>query len=501
LEIVWTGYGEDYDNSFGAGACGGDFNNDGFSDVLIGAWGWNSEQGKDYLYIGSDEYFIEASYFFYGDDPETNDSYDLDVSNVQDVNGDEIEDFLIPGSYRRNGGYVDIYFGGDEIDTIPDWRVQKSTSAELELFGVRNDSAGDVNGDGWNDFVIAGGENHPTYTSYFEIYFGGFDLDTIPDWHYTSDSYLDYKFYVNGLGDINGDGFDDVMAYKPVSSVEDPYPCMIFLGGSPMDTIPDLEFYPYASSAAGVGDVNGDGFNDIAMSKWIVYPDSGGAHVYFGGADVDTIADVKLHGYFAQGSGGPFTCADVNGDGISDILGRDSGGINLFLGSPWFNGTADWWYSEYWMIDGYTCNGVGDVNDDGCDEIVLGINGYLFDQGKAHLFAGNPDLVDLGAGIAPEDLLHTPGWFALDQNYPNPFNASTTIHFELGRISVVNLTIYDLRGQRIRQLIEAEEMIPGGYNVAWSGINEFGQPVASGIYMLELQVDEYKDIRKMVLLR
>jgi hypothetical protein len=44
-------------------------------------------------------------------------------------------------------------------------------------------------------------------------------------------------------------------------------------------------------------------------------------------------------------------------------------------------------------------------------------------------------------------------------------------------------------------------MIPGGYNVSWGGINEYDQPVASGIYLLKLQVDEFKEIRKMVLLR
>jgi hypothetical protein len=502
LELVWTGYGEAVDNYFGFGITGGDFNDDSYSDVLLGAWGWNYSggygQGKACLYLGGPDFFIETTYTFVGDSATANFGYEL--CNIQDVNGDDVADFLIAAPERYTGGYSEVFFGGEELDTLPDWRVKKWTCSYAEFFGFSSDSVGDVNGDGWSDFIISGGAAYEDST-YLEIYFGGPQLDTIPDWRYFSNLHEFYLFRVAGLGDINGDGFDDVLAYKPTPPT---YPGQIFFGGSPMDTIPDLEFHPSVVAGGGIGDINDDGYNDFALDKYHPELDSAYAVVYFGGADVDTIFDVALSGQFYPrvASEHGFSHADVNGDGISDLVcDGESIYFEVFLGSPWFNGIPDWWYTEFWMIDGYSLAGVGDVNNDGCDEIMLSLPDYNFEQGKAYLFAGNPNLVDYGAGIEPGDLQQTPGWFALDQNYPNPFNTSTTMHFELGKISVVSLTIYDLQGQRIRQLIVAEEMNPGGYNISWRGINEYDQPVASGIYLLEMQVDEFREIRKMVLLR
>jgi hypothetical protein len=117
------------------------------------------------------------------------------------------------------------------------------------------------------------------------------------------------------------------------------------------------------------------------------------------------------------------------------------------------------------------------------------------------LFAGNPGLVDQGAGVSPAEIQRHPGWFVLEQNYPNPFNATTSIHFEIGKPSTISLTIYDLQGQKINTLIQNQAMVPGGYNVSWTGKNDNGLPVASGTYLMELQVDQYRQIKKMILVK
>jgi len=496
LQLVWTGYGEGPLNFYGAGMTAGDFNADGYSDVLIGAGGWgqiggNGNIGRDYLYLGSPDFFDTATYIFQGDT--AFDGFDWHVANVQDVNGDGSADLLIPASHHIPGGYVELFYGGETFDTIPDWHVERQASYYFEYFGESTDSAGDVNGDGWSDFVIAGGDPELSWR-YFEIYFGGPDLDTIPDWHYTC--ITTFIPEVKGMGDVNGDGFDDILALGA--------PTMIFYGGDPMDTIPDLEFYPYRGAGGGVGDINGDGYADFVLRDPISPPDTTWARVYFGGADVDTVWDVLLRGVISPSVGADYLShGDINGDGISDII--CSGGIllTLYLGSPWFNGTPDWWFSEFYMLYGYALNTVGDVNGDGCDEILVGeyTYQYPFNQGMVRLFAGNDTLTDLGAGVEPEELVRYPGWFKLDQNYPNPFNSSTSIHLELGKPSTVNLKIYDVRGNEIKQLIANKEMLPGGYNVSWTGKNERNQEVSSGIYLLELSVDQYRQVRKIVLLR
>jgi len=500
LQLVWTGYGEAGNNYYGAGSTGGDFNNDGYSDVLIGAGGWgnvggNGAIGRNYLYLGSPDFFDTASFYFTGDT--AFDGYDFSDCNVGDVNADGIEDFLIPGAGAGyfGGGYVDIFFGGSQLDTIPDFQIRKYSPPGQDFFGWYADSAGDVNGDDWCDFIVSGANYDLSY-NYMEIYHGGPSLDTISDWRYSGGGHSAYLF--KSLGDVNGDGFDDILAYYGME------PGRIFFGGSPMDTIPDLEFYPFLTSGAGIGDINHDGFADILLHKVVQYPDTSFTAVYFGGAEMDTIPDVFLQGVSGPNVSAEYIAAgDINGDGFSDIICDAGLYLTLYLGSPWFNGTPDWWYSEFWMYYGFALNAVGDVNGDGCDEILVGeyTYQYPFNQGMARLFAGNDTLTDLGAGVEPEELVRYPGWFKLDQNYPNPFNSSTSIHFEIGKPSAVNLKIYDIRGNEIKSLIANKQMLPGGYNVSWNGKNETNQEVSSGIYLLEMSVDQYRQVRKIALLR
>jgi hypothetical protein len=498
LQLVWTGYGEAGNNYYGAGSTGGDFNNDGYSDVLIGAGGWgnvggNGNIGRNYLYLGSPQFFDTATFIFQGDTAW--DNYDWDVSNVADVNGNCMEDLLIPGSTAWYGGYVELFFGSQPFDTLPDWRLQKSAPTYGTFFGQSTDSVGDVNGDGWSDMAISGGEYDLSYR-YIEIYHGGPGLDTIADWRCGGTS--NGTFTVIGLGDVNGDGFDDILAYTAG-------PSWIFFGGNPMDTIPDLGIYTPLWSGGAVGDVNADGYNDVLFRLHSDPPESSHAAVYFGSADMDTLEDVILEGilYPEISSAEHIAHGDINGDGISDIVCEEGMFAAIYLGSPWFNGTPDWWFFEFYMYYGFAVNAVGDVNGDGCDEILVGeyTYEYPFNQGMARLFAGNDTLTDLGAGVESEELQHVPGWFKLYQNYPNPFNSSASVHFELGIPSSVNLNIYDIQGKEIKRLIVNKEMLPGGYNVSWNGRNEQNQPVSSGIYLLELQVDQYRQMKKMVLIR
>ncbi|RMD89188.1 MAG: T9SS C-terminal target domain-containing protein [Calditrichaeota bacterium] len=88
----------------------------------------------------------------------------------------------------------------------------------------------------------------------------------------------------------------------------------------------------------------------------------------------------------------------------------------------------------------------------------------------------------------------------LHPNYPNPFNPETTIEYELARAGHVRLTIYNLRGQIVRRLVNGNQLA-GKQKVKWDGTTDQGVPVASGVYMMKLQVGKKSMWRKMILLR
>jgi len=98
-----------------------------------------------------------------------------------------------------------------------------------------------------------------------------------------------------------------------------------------------------------------------------------------------------------------------------------------------------------------------------------------------------------------------PTEFVLSQNYPNPFNPSTSIEFSIPIDSDVTLTIYNLLGQAVTELVN-EEINSGNYSAVWNGEDQNGTKVSSGVYLYKMQANgangkEFQQIRKMVLLK
>ena len=88
----------------------------------------------------------------------------------------------------------------------------------------------------------------------------------------------------------------------------------------------------------------------------------------------------------------------------------------------------------------------------------------------------------------------------LFQNYPNPFNPTTSIRYTIAETGRVDITIYNVKGERVLRLFN-ETMPPGPHEVTWNGTNERGHPVASGVYFYRLQVGGFSDVKKMVILK
>ena len=100
-------------------------------------------------------------------------------------------------------------------------------------------------------------------------------------------------------------------------------------------------------------------------------------------------------------------------------------------------------------------------------------------------------------GDEPADL---PRAAYLDQNFPNPFNPNTSIAFGLKAGGFVNLSIYNAAGQLVAVLVN-ESRSAGPYAAVWNGKAENGTPAASGVYFYRLITEEFRETKKMVLLR
>lgn len=94
-----------------------------------------------------------------------------------------------------------------------------------------------------------------------------------------------------------------------------------------------------------------------------------------------------------------------------------------------------------------------------------------------------------------------PTAFRLQQNYPNPFNPTTTITYALAAAGEVSLKIFNILGQEIRTLLSETGRPAGLYSEVWDGTDNHGRSVATGVYVYRLEVNEFVDMKKMVLIR
>jgi hypothetical protein len=104
--------------------------------------------------------------------------------------------------------------------------------------------------------------------------------------------------------------------------------------------------------------------------------------------------------------------------------------------------------------------------------------------------------------VKPEEppVTQLPREFQLQQNYPNPFNPNTTIKFSLPEASYVKLEVFNILGQKVKNLLN-EKKNAGVHTVVWNGDNQNGERVSSGIYFYRLETESYGSVKKMVLLR
>lgn len=323
------------------------------------------------------------------------DSFGTSLNGAGDVNGDGYGDIIVGAPYFSEGatyykGRAMLYLGGPTLNETPDLVFNGSTN--YEYFGMSVASAGDVNGDGYGDIIIGGPGYSPGTTYYIghaQIFFGGNPMDTAPDINITGWAMYDYMgSAVSGAGDVNGDGFDDVIIGASYNSTGGSYSGKgyVYFGNGSMDNdnTPDLILYHtalyeyYGDSVSGIGDVNGDGYDDFAVGAYANRSSTGMVEIFFGGASPDGMPDLTVFGSGASYFGASVSGAgDVNADGFEDVIIGAYGGNGaayIYYGGAPMNGVADVTLqdgkaSEYF---GASVDGGGDVDSDGYDDVVVG---------------------------------------------------------------------------------------------------------------------------------
>lgn len=109
-------------------------------------------------------------------------------------------------------------------------------------------------------------------------------------------------------------------------------------------------------------------------------------------------------------------------------------------------------------------------------------------------------LVDIITRVNSSDIKVVPNKYALQQNYPNPFNPTTEIRFDIPETGLVNLSVYNMLGQRVKTL-KSGIVEAGYYSIIWDGTNDVGSQLASGMYFYSIQLANFQSTKKMLFLK
>ncbi|HAR62561.1 MAG TPA: hypothetical protein DF296_07035 [Candidatus Margulisbacteria bacterium] len=381
------------------------------------------------------------------------DTLGYNVRIIGDINGDGVADMVVGSPMYNNSGAA----SAGKIYIVPgdqSWNTATSINALIlgcaiasyygetagDRLGSEISPAGDVNGDGYSDFFVAAEENGSSGVRAGKVYLifgkpGGWSQDQ-------SIASADVEFLgeragdiagrsVAGLGDFNGDGLADfaVGATKAGSGGK----VYVFFGKTgvwqhsyslsefPLSFVSEQSNTWFGNSVAGVGDVNGDNFDDLLVSEYL-YPlgagnfsETGKVSLIFGKASGWTanmpVSENVAASYIGEAKNNHLgkviaPCGDINGDGFNDMImaapdyNSFQGKVYLVLGksSGWERNkpisqiaNASWVGESGGDSAGTALSGVGDLNGDGTSEILIGAPRYTSNimNGKVYIIMGN----------------------------------------------------------------------------------------------------------------
>ncbi|HEY5657225.1 MAG TPA: integrin alpha, partial [Myxococcota bacterium] len=435
----------------------GDVNADGYADVIVGASGYDAgqtDEGAAFVFLGSATGVV-------GSDPGTGHAqlqsnqasawFGTSVSSAGDVNGDGYADVIV-GAYGYDAGQTEegaafVFLGGP--DGIADGNpgtahAQIESNQSFAVLGTSVSGAGDVNGDGYADIIVGAhqydaGLNPEDSNEGAAFVFLGSAAGIVGSNPATAHAQIEANqasawlgIAVSGAGDVNGDGYADVVvgAERFDSTEVDEGAAFVFLGSAagivgsnPATAHAQIESNKadarLGNDVSDAGDVNGDGYADIVVGAYLYdagVTNEGAAFVFLGsaagivGSGPDTAhAQLESNQDSALLGSAVASVGDVNGDGYADVIAGApyyeagqpfEGAAFVYLGSA--SGIADGDpTTAHAQIEpdqsgaelGVSVASAGDVNGDGFEDIIVGAHRYdagEVDEGAAFVFLGGP---------------------------------------------------------------------------------------------------------------
>ncbi len=436
----------------GGNIVSGDFNHDGWIDLAIEIYGHDTVL----VYYGGPTTDTVPDVILHS--PRGHIDFYGMVMATGDINGDGFDDLAIvendvnPADSMFARGIIDVYGGGESIDTIPRISIIGDT---IRAGLGKSLVLGDINKDGKRD-LLAMGYNGANLSSQYQFYYLAVYLgDSV--FQLNRNYYIDsrnipgrFDHHVDSF-DADSDGVDDILVNR----------IAIFSGGDQIGPMPTYYVYPpYGDTVtygprprvSGGGDYNHDGIKDILLSS---------TEEYYGGAP-----------------------------GVFIMFGKK--------GSPGHFGAFRVWSACCGIPLAGTPENAGDVNGDGVDDIIIGVGGepYPVYKGFFGIYSGDSSII----ASVRDDKTQSPEIFHLDQNYPNPFNPQTVIGYTLTRRQHVRILIFDGNGKEITTLVNQFEEV-GKHQSVWDGKDRFGNRVSSGPYYYEMITPENRSTKKMIYLK